>query len=278
MLNARWLLTVVLFCGCLDSTVWGQVIVGHRGASFDAPENTVAAFEEAWRQQADGVEGDFYLTTDGQIVCIHDKDTARTGGRRLKVSGSSLEQLRQLEYGSWKDARFAGEPLPTFADVWRAIPEGKLFVVELKVGPEIVRPLKQQLEELKVPLEQVLIIAFNTETVALCKELLPTVRVHWLTGYKKDAKSGQWRPSLEQVAQSMRDCKADGLGTQGNRQVVTPEFIEQLKRRGMAEFHVWTIDSPDDARYFQKLGAVGITTNRPALIRESLATGKPSPL
>ncbi|WP_417730046.1 glycerophosphodiester phosphodiesterase [Rosistilla oblonga] len=272
MLNGRWLLAALFVCGSLDTTLWAQMIVAHRGASYDAPENTVAAFEEAWRQQADGVEGDFYLTTDGQIVCIHDRDTQRTGGRRLKVSDSSLEQLRELEYGAWKDARFAGEPLPTFADVWKAIPDGKLFVVELKVGPEIVMPLKRQLEELNVPLDQVLIICFNSDTVARCKELLPTVRAHWLTSYKKDASSGKWRPSVDQIAQTIRDCGADGLGTQGNRQVVTPEFIAQLKSRGLEEFHVWTIDSPDDARYFQKLGAMGITTNRPALIRESLAT------
>lgn len=264
-------MTAVAICGCLNTVVWGQMIVAHRGASFDAPENTIAAFEEAWRQKADGIEGDFYLTTDDQIVCIHDKDTQRTGGKRQQVASSSLQQLRQLEYGSWKNAKFAGQPLPTFADVWQTVPAGKMFIVELKVGPEIVAPLKQQLHDLKIPLDQVLIICFNADTVARCKELIPMARVHWLTSYKKNALTGQWRPSADQVAATLRDCGADGLGTQGNRAVVTPAFIQQLKDQGMEEFHVWTIDSPDDAKYFQQLGAMGITTNRPAFIRESLS-------
>jgi glycerophosphoryl diester phosphodiesterase len=62
------------------SPCWSQMIVAHRGASYDAPENTLAAFKLAWQQQSDGIEGDFYLTADRQIVCIHDADTKRTAG------------------------------------------------------------------------------------------------------------------------------------------------------------------------------------------------------
>src|SRR5688500_13124508 len=47
-------------------------IVAHRGASHDAPENTLASFRLAWEQGADAIEGDFRLTRDGEIVCIHD--------------------------------------------------------------------------------------------------------------------------------------------------------------------------------------------------------------
>jgi len=61
------------------------------------------------------------------------------------------------------------------------------------------------------------------------------------------------------------------LGTQGERQVVTAEFIAELKRQGLREFHVWTIDDPKDAHYFQQLGAMGITTNRPKFIRDALS-------
>ncbi|RMF37016.1 MAG: glycerophosphodiester phosphodiesterase, partial [Planctomycetota bacterium] len=93
-----------------------QKIIAHRGASFDFPENTLVAFRHAWEQGADGIEGDFYLTADGQIVCIHDPDTERTGGQQLMVEQSTLEQLRGLEYGSWKDRRFAGESIPTLED------------------------------------------------------------------------------------------------------------------------------------------------------------------
>ena len=56
-------------------------IIGHRGASEDAPENTLAAIEEAWKQQADGVEVDVRITSDGNLVCIHDNNFLRTTGK-----------------------------------------------------------------------------------------------------------------------------------------------------------------------------------------------------
>ncbi len=131
-----------IICSLLATSTPAQVIVAHRGASFDAPENTLAAFRLAWEQKADGIEGDFYVTKDQQVVCIHDADTKRTAGKKLIVAQSTLAELRELEYGKWKDAKFAGEPIPTFADVLSVVPAGKLFVIELKVGPEIV-PLIQ---------------------------------------------------------------------------------------------------------------------------------------
>ena len=58
-------------------------LVAHRGASHDAPENTLPAFELAWKQGADAIEGDFHLTKDGKIVCLHDYDTKRVSGTKL---------------------------------------------------------------------------------------------------------------------------------------------------------------------------------------------------
>jgi glycerophosphoryl diester phosphodiesterase len=258
----------ILLVSCV--VAHGQMIVGHRGASYDAPENTVAAFRLAWEQGADGIEGDFYVTKDEQIACIHDADTERTGGKKLVVAGSTLAELRALEYGNWKDLRFKGEPIPTFAEVLAAVPPGKRFVIELKTGPEIVPYLKAELDRLRPDPQQLLIIAFKQPTVEACKKVLPHIKAHWLVSYKQDKKTGAWAPSLDDVVAGLRSTKADGLGTQGNREIVTPEFIAKLKENGLREFHVWTIDTPDDAQYFRKLGAMGITTNRPRFIRDAL--------
>jgi len=263
-------LATFAFVLSLHLTASAQMIVAHRGASFDAPENTMSAFNLAWKLGSDGVEGDFYVTKDEQIVCIHDKDTKRTGGKNLVVANSTLEQLRELEYGKWKAEAFAGEPLPTFADVLKSIPADKKFIIELKTGPEIVPYLQAELEKYDADEQRLLIIAFNADTVAECKRSLPNIKVHWLTGYKQDKATGQWSPTLETVQKTLKSSGADGLGTQGNREVVTEEFIAQLKAGGLKEFHVWTVDEPSDAKYFQKLGAMGITTNRPDSIRESL--------
>ncbi len=261
----------ILITGC--AVAHAQMIVGHRGASYDAPENTVSAFRLAWEQEADGLEGDFYVTRDEQIVCIHDADTERTGGKKLVVADSTLAELRALEYGSWKDQRFHGEPIPTFAEVLAVVPPGKRFVIELKTGPEIVPYLKAELDRLKPDPQQLLIIAFKQPTVAACKKAFPDIKAHWLVGYKQDKKTGAWTPSLEDVIDGLRTTTADGLGTQGNREIVTPEFIAKLKKNGLREFHVWTVDLPEDAEYFRQLGAMGITTNRPRFMRETWGSG-----
>lgn len=261
--------TLLLIAALFAPQAPAQVIVAHRGASYDAPENTLAAFHEAFKQRADGIEGDFYLTRDRHIVCIHDKDTSRTGGKKLDVSNSTLAELRQLEYGAWKSKKFRGETLPKFDEVAATVPAGKLFVIELKVGPEIVAPLKSEIDRLGLPPKDLLIIAFEERTVSECKKLLPDVRVHWLTGFKQ-TEQGSWTPTREMISATLRATGADGVGMKGERAVVDAAFIAALRAAGMQEFHVWTIDDPQDASYFQELGAIGITTNRPAFIRAAL--------
>ena len=76
-------------------------LVAHRGASADAPENTIPAFQLAWEQGADAIEGDFHLTADGHIVCIHDEDTQKVAGKKLIVPESTLADLRKLDVGAW---------------------------------------------------------------------------------------------------------------------------------------------------------------------------------
>lgn len=247
------------------------MIIGHRGASSDAPENTIAAFKEAWNQNADGVEGDFHFTRDQRIVCIHDKDTMRTGGTKLTVATSTLAELRQLEYGGWKAAKFQGEPIPLLSDVLQAIPDGKQLVIELKTDPAIVPLLKEELSQHAFDPSRILIISFNEATVAKCKELLPEIKAHWLTGYEQNKETKVWHPTVDEITAKLLQSHADGLGTKADRNIVTENFIRALKEQGMKEFHVWTVDDPGDALYFQKLGAIGITTNRPAFIRSALS-------
>jgi len=246
-----------------------QMITAHRGASFDAPENTVAAFELAWKQGADAIEGDFYLSADQKIVCIHDKDTLRTAGTKKLVESTSLEDLRMLEYGNWKDASFRGEPIPTLDQVLATVPEGKTFVIELKSDVRIVPFLVDELKRLPVPEASLLIISFDAPSIARCKELLPNVRAHWLTSFKLD-QTEKMTPTAKEIAAVVRETKADGVGMKGDVAVIDRPFIRELLEGGCPEFHVWTIDDADDAKYFRSVGAMGITTNRPAYIRGEL--------
>ena len=89
--NAVSWIMPVCFGLAMHASLHAQQIVAHRGASHVAPENTIAAFRQAWREGADAIEGDFHLTKDGNIVCIHDADTKRTAGVSRSVANSTLE-------------------------------------------------------------------------------------------------------------------------------------------------------------------------------------------
>ena len=162
-------------------------IVAHRGASHDAPENTLAAFNLAWKQDADGIEGDFFLTSDRKIVCIHDEETSRLAGKKLFVERSNLAELRGLDVGLWKHAKFTGERIPLLRDVLDTVPDGKAIVIELKSKQKIVPVRMDELAELNDPALNVLIITFDAPTAAECKTLMPQYPVHWLTGVDEQA-------------------------------------------------------------------------------------------
>jgi len=252
-----------------------QFIIAHRGASHDAPENTLAAFNLAWEQGADGIEGDFYLTSDGRIICCHDKDTERTAGVKHVIKDTTFDVLRALDVGAWKHEKFRGERMPTLDEVIATVPKGKLFFIELKTGPEIVAPLLGVLKDSPLNLEQIVVICFNEETIAEIEKQKPELRTQWLVRYEQDEHDGAWKPTLATVADSLKRCRADALGTQAEPEHVDADFLNSLCEAGVCEFGAWTVDKPRVGRYYQKLGAWSITTNRPGWLREKLQAAAP---
>jgi glycerophosphoryl diester phosphodiesterase len=247
-----------------------QLIIAHRGASHDAPENTMAAFELAWEQGADGIEGDFYLSSDDKIVCIHDPDTERVAGAKHVVKDTSFDVLRSLDVGAWKNPKYKGEQMPTLAEVLASIPKGKKFFIELKIGPEIVGPMLEALDEAEFPNEQTVVICFKEETIAECEKRRPELKTYWLVRYEQDKETGKWTPTEDEVEARLDKSNADGLGTQGETKVVDRAFLKELCDEGFCNFSVWTIDDPRVARFYQDLGAQAITTNRPGWLRAQI--------
>ena len=246
------------------------VIVAHRGASYDAPENTLAAFRLAWQQGADGIEADFHLSSDGRIVCIHDKDLQRVAGVKEVVRETPFDVLRSRDVGSWKDSRWRGEQIPTLEEVLAIVPEGKLIFIELKVGVEIVAPMMEALNASSLKNEQLVVICFDADVIAECERLRPGLRTQWLTDYKQQD-DGQWRPTEETISATMRRAGADAFGSKANPQVFDQALLERLCAAKVCEFGVWTVDDPEVARYYIEHGAWSVTTNRPGWLREQLA-------
>ena len=109
-------------------------VVAHRGSSAIAPENTLAAFQQAIDDGADAIELDVRLSKDGEVVVIHDEKLSRTTDGRGRVSDYTLKELKQFSAGKWFHRRFSRETIPTLAEVF-ALLQGKVGVnIEMKEG------------------------------------------------------------------------------------------------------------------------------------------------
>ena len=108
------------------------LIIAHRGDVTNAPENTLAAFQQALEQGADGIELDVRLTRDGQLVVFHDRSMKRIGGIRGLVSNATLEEVRALDVGGWFAPQFRGAQAPTLDEVFELLPADYLINVEMK--------------------------------------------------------------------------------------------------------------------------------------------------
>lgn len=249
----------------------GVEIIAHRGASHDAPENTLAAFRLGYAQGADAGELDIHLSRDGRVVVIHDADTAHTAGVARPVGAQSLDELRILEvgqWGAWRGSAFK-EQIPLLAEVLAVVPPGRRLFIEIKVGPEILPELVRVLRASGLPPQSLPVITFSLEVARATKRLLPAHEVSWLAAYDRDRSTGRF-PDIEHLISQAKAAGLDGLDLQG-KFPIDAAFVQKVRAAGL-KLYTWTVDDPAVARAQAAAGVDGITTNRPGWLRAQLAT------
>lgn len=230
--------------------------IAHRGASEVAPENTLAAFEEALRMGAGAIEFDVRLSGDGTPVVLHDATVDRTTRAIPGITDSRVDQLSRLDLlrldaGSWKHPRFAGVRIPTLEEALRTIWPQAMPVLELKVpiDPELLGQLLQRYASV----EESLVISFEPTW------LIP-LRRRW-----RDLPLGllaeQWQEDLPQRAKTL-DVQVVVL----NVEVLTQENILALQDVGL-EVWCYTVNDVGMMAGCAAWGIKGIITDRPDLIR-----------
>jgi len=259
--------SIILLMTAINSQAVEPLIVAHRGASKDAPENTLPAFELAWRQGADAIEGDFHLTKDGHIVCVHDRDTKTTSGKSCAVKDKTLEEILTLDVGSHHSEKYKGTRIPIIADVLATIPANKKIYIEVKCGKEIVPNLLEEIKKSGLKNEQIVVIAFDKEVIREIKTQAPQFKACWLSDFKETS-TGELTPTPEMALTILRDIQADGFSS--TRKLIMASYIRTILNQGF-EYHVWTVDDPDIAERFKNWGALSITTNRPGFIKSHLS-------
>ncbi|MBL8898278.1 MAG: peptidylprolyl isomerase [Planctomycetes bacterium] len=242
------------------------LVIAHRGASVQAPENTRAANELAWQLGAHGLETDVRLTADQRIVCLHDESLKRTTGLDRPVHALTYEELRALDAGSWKGPAFAGEPIPLLEEVLAATPRGKTFFLEVKAGGEIVPHLKKVLDA-SDRRDQVSLIGFDFEVLRQLRAALPDVPILWLVGAPRDARTKSPGPIDPQCVRRAAEAGFQGLNV--DHRGVTAPLVAAAEAAGQ-ELFVWTVNDPAEAQRLLSLGVTAFTTDVPDLLLTAL--------
>lgn len=236
------------------------LVIAHRGAAGEAPENTLAAFRLGLEQGCDGFELDIHLTKDGEIVVIHDPTLNRTTNGKGAVAEQTLAEVRQYDAGGWFHESFAGERVPTLEEVFDLAPAELLINVEIKGG--IGRGVEEALVGLlrrKSRLDTVVVSSFDYKSLAALKKLEPSVKIgllydnrlayHW----KLPAVAG-----IEVYSLHMSMKRLDR------------EDAEDAKQHGYAVYP-WTVNDADKMRLAISYGVDGIITDYPGRLRSLLS-------
>jgi glycerophosphoryl diester phosphodiesterase len=223
----------------------------------------------AWQQGVPAIELDVHLTKDNRLVVIHDADTKRTAGVEKAIQESTLDELRDLDVGQWKNARWQGEKLATLDQVLEALPPKTRCFIEVKVGPEATPALVQAIEKCGKPIEQLCVISFNAEAVAATKRQLPQLQAYFLSDFRVDQKAKTSTPSAEELIARAKSLQADGLDL-SHKGPLDADFVRKVKAAGL-QLYVWTVDDLEDAKKLAALGVDGITTNKPAWLMNQLS-------
>lgn len=238
------------------------LVIAHRGASGEAPENTMAAFRLAHEQGADGIELDIFLTTDGEVVVTHDENLERLTGRDMETQKAFLAELRQLDFGK-------GEKIPTLPEVFEAF--GTKFAViniEIKSTGFFTNGIEKKLVSLirKFGLtDKIYVSSFNALHLMRMKRIAPEIKRGYLVWPEHFYSPWKIWPRL---------CGATTLNLPHDW--ATEARLQNYRRLG-CDLWVWTVNTKEEMKRWVREGVSAIITNFPAHLKKVSSDFSPLP-
>ena len=234
-------------------------VIAHRGASRDRPENTLAAFDEALRQGADGIELDVQLSRDGVPVVWHDRTLVRAGGGRRSVARCDLPELSRLDPGARFDRAWRGQHIPTLERVLERYGERTELLVEIKTREgagagerheRLARSVARMVRSRGL-FERVRLLCFDPALLAVCADEAPGVRIV-LNLKPPRAMTRTVRRRLESLHALSADVRT-----------LTPAFGASVLQAARP-LYVYTCNGPRTVERALAAGATAVMTDRPA--------------
>ncbi len=229
-------------------------VTAHRGSSLAAPENTLAAIEQAIVDGAHFVEIDVRMTADGALVLLHDRDLRRVAGDPRAIWEITLEELQTLDAGAWFDPRFAGQRVPTLTEAVAQIGGRAEIYLEIKTAvatPDLIDAVVAYLQREQL-LEQTVVAALDPVVLERVRQLEPHLRTALL------------------VHTTIGQLERLGLHALALRAALASPRELRLARRHGHELHVWTVNDRALMSRMIDLGVDNIITDRPDLLVELL--------
>lgn len=240
-------------------------VMAHRGSSYNAPENTMLAFENAVDAMSDYIELDVHETKDGEIVVIHDPSLKRTTGVNKKVWQMNYEEIRELDAGSYfgDDEAFAECYVPTLREVMEYT-KGKIQLnIEIKLSdnePHLVEKVVELIHEFEYE-EDCYVTSMSYEALKQIKLLDENIN----TGYVLTLAYGNFY--------NLDYCDAFSI----NAAYVNKNMVDAIHNRGKKIF-VWTVNSQSKAKEMTSIGVDALITDNPVMARKVVYSKYSNPL
>lgn len=255
-----------------ETPVYMPKIVAHRGFSAAAPENTITAVKLAW-DNADAAEIDLYRTADGEIILLHDRNLYRTSNKKAPktpVTRMNLDEIRKYEVGSWKDAKFKEEKVPTLDEVFSIMPKDKKLFLEIKdCGPNFHTVLKEKMDKYKIANEQIFVISFDRAALADIEKNLPELNTFLLLSIGKNKTEDAPKVNVGELISILRRNNFDGASVKMSP-YLDMQYIEKVKKEGFI-LGIYTSNDKTSAKKYTDYGVDFITTDNPPVIKKAIS-------
>jgi len=251
----------------------GAEIIGHRGSSRLAPENTLASLKLGWRETTT-CELDIHPTFDGRLLVIHDASTKRTTGTNFAVAKHTLHELQRLDAGSWKEPRWKGEKLPSLKEAIAAIPTGKRLFIEIKAGPEVIPELRRVIRASGKE-KQLLLHSFSRPVCVEARKAFPNIPVYLLIAFERDPFIRVRWPTMDKAILKAKTARLAGINV-NDTALLQAAAVQKIHSAGL-KVHVWTVDQVNAAKRLLDRGVDGLITNRPGWLKARLASRRNAP-
>jgi glycerophosphoryl diester phosphodiesterase len=243
-------------------------LIGHRGAAAIAPENTLASFQKAIAIGVDRIETDVHMTSDGQIILMHDRTLNRTTSGKGEVRNHTLAEIRQLDAGSWFAPEYAGERVPTLDEAIKLCKGKCLLMIEVKESSNYTPGIEEAVAEViraNAAQNDCVVISLQHSVIFNFHQLAPDIRLH-----RSYVGKIPLLPIYLDAGITFRGFRCYSYVEEFNlnKEFISSYTMKRIQRMGK-KVNAWTDDDPQHAAMLIRLGVSGIITNNPGKYRQS---------